>query len=163
MENVVREEELTSSAPKKKKKLTKKRVLAVILVVALAAGVVAWKKVTARPEAAAVVYQEAAAEKRDIVNSLSGSGTLQPADSYTVTTLVSGEILSDTFEEGDIVEKDALLYTLDSSDASTSQSQAQRSYNQAVQSKYPTADLSGTVSEVYVANGDSVSSGTKLM
>ena len=163
MENVVREEELAPSAPKKKQKLTKKRVLAVILVVALVAGVVAWKKAAARPEAAAVVYQEAAAEKRDIVNSLSGSGTLQPADSYTVTTLVSGEILSDTFEEGDVVEKDALLYVLDSSDASTSQSQAQRSYNQAVQSKYPTADMSGTVSEVYVNNGDQVNSGTQLL
>ena len=64
-------------------------------------------------------------------------------------------ILSDTFEEGDIVEKDQLLYTLDSSDADSSQtqaqnsySQAQNSYQQAVQAKYPTADMTGTVSEV---------------
>ena len=62
-----------------------------------------------------------------------------------------------------------LLYTLDSSDAATSQNQAQnsyaqaqRSYEQAVKSKYPTADMSGTVSEVYVRNGDTVSNGTQL-
>ena len=110
-----------------------------------------------------VTYQESAAEIRDVTRSLSGSGTLQPADAYTVNTLVSGEVLADTFEEGDIVGKDALLYTIDSSDASSSQSQAQRTYNQAVKSKYPTAELSGTVSEVYVSNGDSVSNGTKLL
>ena len=50
-----------------------------------------------------------------------------PRPSYTVNTLVSGEILSDTLEEGDLVEKDQLLYTLDSSDAATSQNEAQKS------------------------------------
>ena len=56
-------------------------------------------------------------ETRDITKSLTGSGTLEPADSYTVNTLVSGEVLSDTFEEGDQVEEGQLLYTLDSSNA----------------------------------------------
>lgn len=64
------------------------------------------KKLGGRPAAANVTYQETAVERRDITTSLTGSGTLQPADSYTVTTLVSGEIFSDTFEEGDIVEED---------------------------------------------------------
>ena len=44
-------------------------------------------------------------ERRSITNSLTASGTLEPADSYTVNTLVSGEILSDTFEKGDEVEE----------------------------------------------------------
>ena len=101
-------------------------------------------------------------EKRSITNALTGSGTLQPADSYTVTTLVSGEVLSDTFEEGDIVEKDQLLYTIDSSDVSTTETQAQTNYTQALKAKYPMADISGTVSEVYVSNGDAVSAGTEL-
>ena len=51
--------------------------------------------------AASATYQTAATETRDITKSLTGSGTLEPADSYTVNTLVSGEVLSDTFEEGD--------------------------------------------------------------
>lgn len=41
--------------------------------------------------------------------------------------------------------------------------QAQRSYENAVKAKYPTADMGGVASEVYVANGDTVSNGTKLM
>ena len=82
---------------------------------------------------------------------------------YSVTTLVSGEVLSDAFEEGDMVEKDQLLYTIDSSDVSTTESQAQTSYSQALKAKYPTADISGTVSEVYVSNGDAVNAGTELL
>lgn len=148
----------------------KKWILPVALVLAAAGGLIALKRMSDAKTAATVTYQETAVTRQSITNSLSGSGTLQPADSYTVTTLVSGEILSDTFEEGDLVEKGQLLYTLDSSDASTSQNQAknsytqaQSSYAQAVKSKYPTADLSGTVKEVFVSNGDSVSAGTELL
>ena len=125
------------------------------------------KAKAAQPE---TTYTTATAEKRSITNSLIGSGILEPANSYTVTTLVSGEVLSDTFEEGDIVEKDQLLYTIDSSDVSTTESQAQTSYSQAqtsyeqaVKAKYPSADISGTVSEVYVSNGDTVSAGAEIM
>lgn len=50
--------------------------------------------------AAATVYQEETVAVHSITNALTGSSTLQPADSYTVTTLVSGEILSDTFYVG---------------------------------------------------------------
>lgn len=119
---------------------------------------------------ASTTYQESAVEVRSITNSLSSSGTLQPADSYTVNTLVSGEILSDTFEKGDTVEEGQLLYTIDSSNASSSltqsqnsYSQAQSNYDQAVAAKYPSADTSGIVSEVYVSNGDTVSAGTELL
>ena len=131
----------------------KKRWLLLLVVIAVAGGAVT-VRLLSKPQTASAVtsYQEETVSQRDIVNSLSSSGTLQPADSYTVSTLVSGEILSDTFEEGDLVEEGQLLYTLDSSDASTSQSQAQnsyaqaqKSYSQAVKAKYPTADLTGTV------------------
>ena len=68
------------------------------------------------------------------------------------------------------MEKDQLLYTIDSSDVSTTESQAQTSYSQAqtsyeqaVKAKYPSADISGTVSEVYVSNGDTVSAGAEIM
>ena len=141
----------------------KKWLLLAVLAVVILAGVLFWRSRSARPHTMEVSYTEAAAEVRDITNSLTGSGTLQPADSYTVTTLVSGEILSDHFEEGDIVAEDQLLYVIDSSDASSSQTQAQNSYEQAVKSKYPTADMGGTVEEVYVNNGDSVNAGTQLL
>jgi HlyD family secretion protein len=61
---------------------------------------------------------------------LNGSGTLQPADSYTITSLISGDILTAPYEEGDIVEKDAVLYTVDSSDVTGSVEQAQNAVEQ---------------------------------
>ena len=147
----------------------KRKVIALVLVASIAGGVVVWRG-HGQTAAAATEYQEAAVERRSITNSLSASGTLEPADSYTVNTLVSGEILSDTFEKGDQVEEGQLLYTIDSSNASSSltqsqnsYSQAQTSYQQAVDAKYPEADLTGTVSEVYVNEGDSVSAGTELL
>ena len=147
----------------------KRKVLALVLVIAVAGGAVIWHG-KGQTASAVLEYQEAAVERRSITNSLTASGTLEPADSYTVNTLVSGEILSDTFEKGDQVEEGQLLYTIDSSNASSSltqsqnsYSQAQTSYQQAVDAKYPEADLTGTVSEVYVNEGDSVSAGTELL
>ena len=46
------------------------------------------------PSAAAITYTEEKVAPRTITNSLTGSGTLQPANSYTVTTLIEGEVLS---------------------------------------------------------------------
>ena len=60
-------------------------------------------------------YTLVPAENRDIVLTLSGTGTLKPADSYTVTTLNSGDVLKAPFEEGDVVEKDSVLFEIDSS------------------------------------------------
>lgn len=155
----------------------KKWLLLLAAVVAVGAVVVLIQGRANGHQETAAVYTEAAAERRSITKSLTSSGTLEPADSYVVSTLVSGEILSDTFEEGDLVEKDQLLYTLDSSDADTSQTQAQNSltqaqnsmtqaeknYDQTMKSKYPRADMSGTVEEVYVQNGDTVSAGTQIL
>ena len=112
------------SSWKKLWKGRKRKALALLLVVAIAGGVVIWRG-RGQTASAATTYQEAAVERRSITNSLSSSGTLEPADSYTVNTLVSGEILSDTFEKGDQVEEGQLLYTIDSSNAASSQTQAQ--------------------------------------
>lgn len=137
-------------------------VLCVLAVAVIGGGTAFLSRTRAKAAKVETTYTTASVEKRSITNALTGSGTLQPADSYTVTTLVSGEVLSDTFEEGGIVEKDQLLYTIDSSDVSTTETQAQTNYTQALKAKYPTADISGTVSEVYVSNGDAVSAGTEL-
>ena len=152
------------------KKARKWIVLAVLAVAVIGGGTAFLNRAKAKATQTETAYTTASVEKRSITNSLTGSGTLEPADSYTVTTLVSGEVLSDTFEEGDTVEKDQLLYTIDSSDVSTTESQAQTSYSQAqtsyeqaVKAKYPTADISGTVSEVYVSNGDTVNAGAEIM
>ena len=141
----------------------RKWVLLGAAVLVLGGAALGWRALAKDDRAAAQTsYTEIPVSGRSIVQSLSGSGTLQPADSYTVNTLVSGEIVSDGFEEGDLVEKGALLYTLDASNAQTSQTKAQNSYDQAQKAKYPTATMSGTVSEVLVKNGQTVNAGTEL-
>lgn len=164
MEELV-QQETTNIVPKKQKKKQKKRwlILALAAVLLLAGAFVMRRMRQSATVMGEISYEEAAAERRDIVNSLTGSGTLQPADAYTVTSLVSGEVLADYFDEGDQVEEDQLLYSIDASRMENSLTQAQRSYENAVSAKYPTADMGGVVSEVYVSSGDTVSNGTKLM
>ena len=152
----------TTSKHAKKFPLKRKWIVLIAILLALLAGFLFMRRQASMKIAQEVTYQETAVKRQNITNSLTGSGTLQPANSYTVTTLVSGEILSDHFEEGDVVLKDQLLYTIDSADASTSTSQAQDNYSNALKNKYPTADMSGTISEIYVQNGDNVTAGTKL-
>lgn len=108
-------------------------------------------------------YMESPVQRRTITSALTGSGTLQPANSYTVTTLVQGDILSDTFEEGDLVEEGQVLYVIDSSDASTnieksqiSLDQSRRNYEKAVEKQYVTAPVSGRVFSLNVSVGDEV-------
>lgn len=139
----------------------KRKWIALALAVVLIGGI-ALRSFARRGVEAAVEYQTSAVERRTITKSLSGSGTLEPANTYSVTTLASAEVLSDTFEEGDLVEEGQLLYTLDSSDADSSQSQAQDDYADALASVYPTAKISGKVSEVYVSEGQDVNAGTQI-
>ena len=140
--------------------------LAVVVVVAAAIGL---RGCGGKPVEQKSTYTEEQASYRAISQVLSGSGTLAPANSYTVTTLLQGEILSANFEEGDTVEKDTVLYEIDSSDSATnvekaqlSLNQAQRSYQSAVDGKYLTAQTSGTVAELQVSVGDQVTAGQVL-
>ena len=52
------------------------------------------------------------------------TGTVVFDDSYTITPLSAGKILSADFEEGDTVTKGQVLYTVDSVDLSNSIEQA---------------------------------------
>lgn len=104
------------------KRLGKKRIIALVLVCAL--GVCAWGRFFGTrngPDPAAnPTYTTAAVERRDITSAITGSGSLEAANSYSVTALVEGTILTADFEEGDTVEEGTVLYTIDSSDSSSS-------------------------------------------
>jgi HlyD family secretion protein len=102
-------------------------VILAVVIVAAVVGLRVWKASVEKKNASQTTYTEEAVKTRTITQSLTGSGTLEPANSYTVTTLLEGEVLSADFEEGDTVEKDTVLYTIDSSDASSSVEKAQLS------------------------------------
>ena len=96
-----------------------------VLCVAVAGGVFLLRPQQAKPASVDASYTEAAPERRDVTNTLSGTGTLNPANTYTVKSLVDGKVLTGTIEEGDIVEESNVLYTIDSSDASTNLEKAE--------------------------------------
>ena len=116
-----------------------------------------------------VSYVQTTPEKRDLSNSLSGTGTLNPANTYNVKSLVAGKVLTSTIEEGVIVEEGTVLYTVDASDATTKAEQAsitlqqaQRSYDKTVDRQYVRAEVAGVVATLKVAKGDEVTSGQEV-
>ena len=140
-----------------------------VLCVAVAGGVFLLRPQPAKPASVDASYTVAAPERRDVTNTLSGTGTLNPANTYTVKSLVDGKVLTGTIEEGDIVEESNVLYTIDSSDASTNfekaeiaMQQAQRSYDKVVDRQYVRAEVAGVVSSLKVTKGDEVTSGQEV-
>lgn len=157
-------------APEKKRRKKPKHlgrwIILGVIALAIAAFVIRTVSAGKKMMEAMTAYTEEPVTERTIVHSLTGSGTLEPANSYTLTTLIEGEVLTADFEEGDIVEKDSVLYEVDSSDvannierAELSLSQARRSYNSAADLCYIKANTSGTLYSLDVKVGDDVSPG----
>ena len=154
--------------PGKKRRWKKFAVAGVALVVAAGVG---WQMLSPGQSSAASAtsYTTAEVTRMDVSSSITGSGTLEAADSYSVTTLIEGSILTADFEEGDEVEEGTILYTIDSSDASNSLeqaeislNQAQRSYNNQLESQEDltiTAPVAGQVYSIDVEVGDDVAAG----
>ena len=91
------------------------------------------------------MYTDSPVERRTITNTITGSSSIKPNDSYNVTTIKSGDITSDTFKEGDVVKKGDKLYQFEDSDAQNSLStaknalaKAQQAYVDAVKQKAQT-------------------------
>ena len=161
--------------PKKKKGRWKKRAIALVLALALAGGGGWWylgRQSGAAQAEDASIYTEVSVERRDITSTITGSGTLEAANTYSVTSLVEGTILTAGFEEGDEVEEGAVLYTIDSSDAESSLEQAQISVDQA-QRNYDSmleerddltvrSTIAGQVISLEVEVGDEVSAGETI-
>ena len=157
-----------------------KIIVALLLAAAALMGFMAYRNSRAKQAAATAKTQNTASvERRDITSELSSSGTLAAKDTYSITSLVEGEVLSANFEEGDQVEKDQVLYEIDKSSmeteltsANNSLERARSSYEDASQdyedalSDYSgntyKATESGYIKELYVNQGDKVSGNTKL-
>lgn len=207
------EEESTDDVDEndKKKKMIKKIAIISAIVLVIIAGIICF--VVSRKSAKNKVSNEiqVVVERKDIQNTVSGSSVIEPKDSYNVTAMVTGEITADTFNEGDKVKKNDILYQIDSKTvqqnvqtaknalvkSQNALTKAQQSYNDALKTQKDNkannagsiesaqnalekaqrsyddsmsdyADLSvkstvsGTVSEVYVKEGDSVQNGTKI-
>lgn len=162
---------LPKSLPKVNVHLTKKKIviLSCAVLVGVSSVVYALKVSGSSNE---IVYTPYTLDVGSITSSISGSGTLTAAKTYTLSANVKGEVLSDEFEIGDSVTEGQILYVLDNSDAieelnntSLSLKQQQLSTKQAqeaVSNLTILAPISGLVTQIYVKLGDSVNSGTKI-
>lgn len=165
----------TKAAVPRKKSKWPKRIISLVVVAALVVAFILWRG-SSPSQAVNLGYIPVTATRGDLTVAVTGTGTVQPIDSYKVTALVKGEVLEAPFEEGDIVEKDDLLFRIDAKDVETSiqQSQlsveqAQLSYNETVKNKKDTlknvdikANAAGMVQEVYYKVGDMVSAGSPI-
>ncbi|HWQ78849.1 MAG TPA: efflux RND transporter periplasmic adaptor subunit [Anaerovoracaceae bacterium] len=120
----------------------------------------------------APAYTEYETGKGDVSVTISGSGAVEPNAQYNVVSLVEGDVLEDTFQEGDSVSRGAILYKIDSSDMEKTLEKANISYERADMSYQKsleaynglniTAPISGRVTEVLVEKGSSVQNGTRI-
>ena len=117
--------------------------------------------------------------KQDISSEISSSGTITPKDTYNITALVSGEIVSADFNIGDMVSKDQVLYQIDKSSIVSDINSSNNSLNKA-NSGYASASKEyakakaefagnlyrstrkGYIKELSIQTGDKISGGTKL-
>ena len=167
MESVLERVKRIPKSVEPKKLLKRKWILLLLILAAAAIAALALRGGGRR--SVQTSYQEAPVASRTITSALTGSGTLLPANSYTVTTLVEGDILTAGFEEGDMVEKDTVLYEIDSSDAANniekaqiSLNQARRNYEDAVDGQYLRAGSSGSLFSLLVDVGDEVAQGQEI-
>ena len=161
-------------APKKKRKWVKRLVI-ILVIVALLVFLLS-RCMGAGQQFLSSAYLPYTAEMRDMTVSVSGTGTIEPIQSYKVTTLVSGEILEAPFEEGQTVQKGDVLFRIDARDLESNIEQLQlnvRSAQLALDDLLETqsdnrkdrnvkAEDAGVITKLYVDQGDSVTVGTVI-
>lgn len=170
-EKKLREEQRKRAARKKRKKLIKTMIILLIIIGII--GYAVWRFFDIkRQEKAANTLVTYTVERRTITEKLSATGTLQPVDSYTVTAKVRGDIVAAYFEEGDEVQKDDVLYVIDSDDMSSTVRQREMSLEKAKKNLEDlkekreeltaSSDLTGNVLKLYVEKGDTIQKGSVI-
>lgn len=101
-------------------------------------------------------YSQVAVTKGNVVNSMNTSGTLSANARYSITSLVSGTIVSSTPEVGDKVTAGTVLYKLDDTEA---QLAVKRAENQLARSKSSGSySSSGGSSKIYATESGTIQS-----
>lgn len=161
----------------------KKRVLLIAAGVAvLAGGGLFWHSHSAKAKMASAKTGEqktAIATVGTLTSELTSSGTISPKDTYTITSLVEGTVLTVDFEEGDQVTEGQVLYQIDASSVESdlkssenSLARANKSYQQALEdyqeavSNYSgntyKSTRTGFIKKLNIQVGDKVGSNTDL-
>lgn len=162
------------------KKPMKKLVLGAVLLAIIAGGAVfVYQKKAASSSKKETSVRTGTVTRQTIQQSLSSSGTISPKNSYTITSMVEGKVISADFNEGDQVTEGQVLYQIDASSmtsklnsATSSLERAQESYNDAMKDyNSAVADYSGNtvkstvsgyIKTMKIRAGDQVSGNTEI-
>ncbi len=165
---------------KPEKKLVKKLLIGAVLLVAVAGGAFyMYQKKAADASKKETSVKTGKVTRQTIQSSLSASGTISPKNSYTITSMVEGKVISADFNEGDQVTEGQVLYQIDASSmtsklnsATSSLERAQENYNDAMKD-YSTAtadysgntvksSVSGYIKTMKIKEGEQVSAQTEI-
>ena len=152
-----------------------KKVLIIILVIILISGIIGgvfyFKNKKTKSTNAVSDLAVVKVGRGDITLAISSTGVLTPYERYDIVPLVKGKIISSPYEEGDMVSKDAVLYSIDDSDMVINLDKTKNSINKkAVSSRQNDENIAnltiyakedGYVSGLDVKVGDNVQ-GAKL-
>ena len=151
-------------------KIKKKTVIWIVIIAVLVVGIVVVRGRFGSANAPVITSHKA--DRGDISLTVSGSGTVHPIEQYNIVAVASGEILSESINIGDEVQKDDLLYVIDSTEATNNirrseialekQRLAVTQSRDAVNNLSITTTVSGYVSNLYVKKGDSIGANTKI-
>lgn len=162
------------------KKPVKKLVLGAVLLVAVVGGAFfAYQKKAAAASKKETSVRTGTVTRQTIQQSLSSSGTISPKNSYTITSMVEGKVITADFNEGEQVTEGQVLYQIDASamtsklnSATSSLERAQESYNDAMKDyNSAVADYSGNtvkstvsgyIKTLKIKAGDQVSGNTEI-
>lgn len=116
--------------------------------------------------------QTTVASRGSLTKTIEGNGVIAAINQYDVTSLVNGEILSDHFEEGQMIEKGALMYQLDAGELSnsleksnTALKRAQLNYQKSLKGTGElsvSSPISGVIANIYISEGEAVSENSKI-
>lgn len=168
-------------APKKKRKWPRRVIIIAVILVALFLALRSCGKNAV--QSLSGMYLPSTVQKQNLSVTVTGTGTVKPNDDYRATTLLRGEILTAPFEEGDLVTKDQVLFTLDPTDAENnirsaesgverarlSLEQAQLAYDNLLKTQKDNAEdmaieanATGVIAKLYIKQGDTVGAGTPI-
>ncbi|ETP73196.1 RND family efflux transporter, MFP subunit [Lachnospiraceae bacterium JC7] len=158
---------------------SKKLVIVALVLMAAAGGAVFYQNKQKTAASSDSEVKTGTVTRQTIQSSLSSSGTISPKDSYKITSMVDGTIISADFQEGDVVEEGQVLYQIDSSSINSKLSSAnstlersENSYSRAV-NNYDKASsdfsgntvkskYSGHIKSINISIGDQVGSNTEI-
>lgn len=148
----------------KKKKFTKKTLIiaAAVLAAVIALVTVLVIKAKSGSEGTEQSYTTAYAMVGDVTETIQQSGTVEPYERREITSLVKGEIIESSFEEGDYVEEGQTLYRIDDEDAQLNIEKSVISLEETeedIKNLYIYAPAGGTLSDFDLKEGESAKTG----